>query len=44
LEKQLQDAQLAYDKAALQSSTVQDDARQQLEKAKYDLENLSDKS
>lgn len=41
LQKQLEDAQIAYERAKLQSTTAQEDARKQLEKAQFDLDNLS---
>lgn len=44
LEKQIQDATIAYERAKLQSTTAADDALKQLEKAKYDLTNVSQQS
>jgi hypothetical protein len=41
LEKQLEDAQINYERAKLQSDTTAQDALKQLEKATYDLENVS---
>lgn len=41
LEKQLSDAQLAYERAKSQSDAAIQDAEKQLEKAQYDLENSS---
>jgi hypothetical protein len=40
LNKQIEDAKIAYERAKLQSTTAAEDTRKQLEKAQFDLKNI----